>query len=284
MSARVLFVTGKGGTGKSTVAAALAREAAARGTRVLLFEMPAAAETPRSGSRGRRLDAGSSVRTRTFDERRDLQAFLSRVLGLGFVARRLGESRTFAAVAAAAPGLRDLVALGAIAEDASRRRGLVVVDAPATGHSVPMLTAPSRVLELATIGPVAREARRANDLIADPASFAAVLVTTPEELAITEVLSLAGLVAGAGVASSHVVVNAMWPAYVGVEDGERIAASGVSSDAAMHWRRRRRQAALVEQLERRAGRCEQLRFSFSGGEPPPEDVAALLDALGGTSS
>ncbi len=280
MSARVLFVTGKGGTGKSTVAAALAREAASRGAPVLLFEMPAAA---REGSRGRRREAPSAVRTKTFDERRDLQAFLTRVLGLGFVARRLGESRTFAAVAAAAPGLRDLVALSAIAEESARRRGFLVVDAPATGHSVPMLTAPSRVLELATFGPVAREARRAADLLADPSSFAAVLVATPEELAITEVHSLAGLVGRAGVRRTHVVVNALWPAYVGAGDGERIAASGISSDATTHWRRHCRQAALVERLERDAGRCEKLRFSFSAGEPPPEDVSALLDALGGTA-
>lgn len=279
MSARVLFVTGKGGTGKSTLAAALAREAASRGTRVLLFDMPAAAPAA-GGSRRRRSDLASAQRTKTFDERRDLEAFLSRVLGLGFVARRLGESRTFAAVAAAAPGLRDLVALSAIADAASRRRGLVVVDAPATGHSVPMLTAPSRVLELATIGPVAREARRAKELVADPASFAAVLVTTPEELAITEVLSLRDLATGAGVASARIAVNGLWPAYVDDEDGERIVSSRVSSDAAMHWRRRRRQAALLEALEQRAGRCERLRFSFAAGEPPREDVAALLDVLG----
>jgi len=290
VGARVLFVTGKGGTGKSSVAAALAREAARRGRLVLLVRMPTPAEPDEQRPRGgkpapaRRLPDVPLLRERILDDRRDLEAFLTRVLGLGMVARRLGESRTFSAVAAAAPGLRDLVALCAITAEATQQRGLVVVDAPASGHSVPMLTAPSRVLERAPLGPVAREAARTMAFLADRRAFAAVLVTTPEELAITEVVSLHDEVVTAGVATVRVVVNAVWPAYVSIADGDAIAASGASSDAEMHWRRYRRQAELLEELDLRMGACPRIGFDFGDGEPPDADIAALLDTLPGGSA
>jgi arsenite-transporting ATPase len=284
VGARVLFVTGKGGTGKSSVASALAREAAARGERVLLIRMPAGGDESGlrervSAARGRVFPSPSLFRERTLDDQRDLEAFLTRVLGLGFVARRLGASRAFSAVAAAAPGLRDLVALSAIQAEASRRRGLVIVDAPATGHSIPLLHAPARALEIAPIGPVAREVERANSLVRDAAAFTAVLVTTPEELAISEVLELRDEVLAAGVASLRVVVNGAWPAYVPDDDGEEIAASEASADAALHWRRHRRHEALARELEDRVGACARIGFSFAGEEPPAADVALLLATL-----
>jgi anion-transporting ArsA/GET3 family ATPase len=160
----------------------------------------------------------------------------------------------------------------------------VVVDAPSSGHSVPMLTAPSRVLERAPLGPVAREASRALAILGDHRAFAAVLVTTPEELAITEVLTLHAQVVAAGVATARVVVNAVWPAYVPVADGEWIAESGVSADAAVHWRRHRRQGELIADLESGIGACPRIGFAFAHGELPESDVAALLDTLpGGTA-
>jgi arsenite/tail-anchored protein-transporting ATPase len=283
VGARVFFVTGKGGTGKSSVARALAREAAARGTRVLLIRMQASGdaalrERPPAG-RGRVFPSPSLFRERTLDDQRDLEAFLTRVLGLGFVARRLGASRTFSAVAAAAPGLRDLVALSTIATEASRRRGLVVVDAPATGHSIPLLRASDRVLELAPIGPVAREVERARALVRDSETFTAVLVTTPEELAIAEVVELRDEVLAAGVASIRVVVNGAWPAYVLEVEGESIADSDVSADATLHWRRHLRHVALARELEERVGRCTRIGFSFDGEEPPAADMAMLLASL-----
>ena len=109
------------------------------------------------------------------------------------------------------------------------------------------------------------------DALADARSFVAVLVTTPEELAITEVLSLREQVIAAGVAASHVVVNGIWPAYVSMADGLRIAASTVSPDAAMHWRRHRRQRRLAAALEDTIGACARIGFSFSSGT---DDLAA----------
>ena len=287
MSARILFVTGKGGVGKSAVATALAREAARRRMPVLLVRMPAAAgadagaapASPSAPLSRNRRDPG--LREVVLDPQRDLEAFLRRILGFGFIARRLRDSRTFSAVAAAAPGLRDLVALTAIAAEAERRRGIVVVDAPSSGHSVPMLAAPSRVLELAPFGPVAREARRASTLLAHRRSFTAVLVTTPEELAITEVVSLRGQMHAAGVSGSEVLVNAVWPAHLDETQARAVAASHVSRDASRHWLRRARQQELIAALEREAGPCARIGYDFDRGEPGVADIEPVFDRLTG---
>ena len=296
MAARIVFVTGKGGTGKSSIASSLAREAALRGETALVIRMAdnAGASDPdedtddsssgelrsddalRGDGARRSTDARPEVRV--LDAHRDLEGFLTRVLGLSFIVRRLQQSSTFGAVAAAAPGLRDLVALTAVTAEARRRRGLVVVDAPATGHSLPMLTAPSRVRELTPFGPVAREADFALRVLADPRAFSALLVTTPEELAITEVRGLRAEVLEAGVGACRVVVNGLWPAYVSADDGDAIARSAVSADATMHWRRHRRQASLVEELEREVGRCTRIGFSF-GRSIGSTDIAALFDEV-----
>jgi len=280
VGARILFVTGKGGTGKSAVASALAREAARRGHPALLLRMPpSTGETAEPiPSVHRRGDLHESI----LDEKQDLESFLTRVLGLGFLARRLQDSRTFSAVAAAAPGLRDLVTLTSITARARARRGFVVVDAPATGHSIAMLTAPARVLELGSIGPVAREARLAEAALRNAKTFTVLLVTTPEELAVTEVLSLREQVMEAGVARPRIVINGLWPGYGNEADGERLAAA--SPDAAMHWRRHSRQAGLVAELETKVGPCARIAYSFRAEEGeaaalPAADIEALLGSL-----
>ena len=282
MSARILFVTGKGGTGKTSIATALAREALRRGRPALLMQMPSSTHAAAtSGSRYDRSAAERGPEEKILDERRDLEGFLTRVLGLHFLARRLQDSSTFSAVAAAAPGLRDLVALTSITTEARRRRGMVIVDAPASGHSVPMLTAPSRVKELAPFGPVAREAGAAFAALADPRRFAAVLVTTPEELAVTEIRALHEQVADAGVAACRVIVNGFWPGYVSKTDGEKIRRSRVSPDAVMHWARHCRQLEIIEELEKTVGLCPRIGYSFrkQGAEAPEQDIAAVLDRL-----
>lgn len=296
--ARILFVSGKGGTGKSFVAEALATEATSRGLRVALVRVHAAeatkAKTPEShgratGPRVRREAAQvPAFREVTLDERAALEKFLTRVLVVGFVARRLLDSRTFSAVAAAAPGLRDLVTLTAITALAAprRRRGLdlIVVDAPASGHSVPLLTAPQRVLEIAPVGPVAREARAARELVTDARRFVPLIVTIAEELAVTEALSLYEDMIDAGVPAPRIVVNSLWPLHLAAEHVDWLLASRASSDAILHHKRRRRQLELITSLEQRVGRCPALPFTFNEEEVPTTAIASLLDTVLGATS
>ena len=281
MAARIVFLTGKGGTGKSSVARALAHAARQRRIRTLLVRMPDARNAAADHAARLRPLTRSRSGERVLDERADLGEFLTRVLGLAFVARRLQDSSTFSAVAAAAPGLRDLVALTAITSEARWRRGLVIVDAPSTGHAVPMLTAPSRVLELIGFGPVANEAERARDVVRDARAFRVLLLATPEELAITEVVALRDELIANALPAPRVVVNALWPAYVRPEDGERVVAA--SPDAALHWRRHCRQTALVTALEAEVGPCPRIGFSFTrafaDADGDDADSARDIDAL-----
>lgn len=272
MAPRILFVTGKGGTGKSRVAEALARVATAKGRPAVLVRTSPPRET------GVRRTPWREI---VLDDDRALGDFLIRALRFSFLARRLQDSRTFSAVAAAAPGLRDLVRLTSITGlvATSSPRTVIVVDAPASGHSVPLLTAPATVLGFARIGPVEHDAREASRIVADPRIFLPVLVTIPEEFAITETMSLVARLDEAGVAPARVVVNGLWPAYLDADSGDALAASGVSEDARQHWQRHRRQAELVAGLEEDVGRCEKIAFRFHAADDDAlagDDVDALF--------
>ncbi len=225
-SARVLYVSGKGGTGKSFLAGVLAEAAARRGKSVALVRL----REDRGGAlmSDMRPPQRGQVREIRIDEQQALQDFVLRVVRLGFIAQRLLASRTFSAVAAAAPGVRDLVALSAVVEIArahgTRAVDVVVVDAPATGHAVSLLKAPATVTELAPVGPVARLARQADALVHRAERFSAVVVTTPEELAVTEAVQLFRELAATGVALAPVVVNGVYPSACDVDAQEWIEA------------------------------------------------------------
>src|SRR4029079_14526320 len=101
-----------------------------------------------------------------------------------------GRGRGCAYLAAATPGMRELLTVGKVwelAQDQRRTPGaepydLVVVDAPATGHGVAMLAAPKTFADAAMAGPIARQGRIIHETLADPARTAIVAVTTPEEM------------------------------------------------------------------------------------------------------
>lgn len=288
-SARIVFVSGKGGTGKSFVAEALAAYAAReRCLRVALVRVrPPFGEPGDDGQHEETTAAGPAhspgFRTIVLDERETLEKFLGRVLRVGFVARRLLDSRTFRAVAAAAPGLRDLVTLTAITALASagRRRSvdLVVVDAPASGHSVPLLTSPVRVLDLAPLGPVAREARAALQTVTDRQSFVPLIVTIPEELAVTEAVTLYEELVAEGIPAPRIVVNCLWPGHLDDAHVQWLVTRRPSLDALLHHKRRQRQLEQLATLERKTGKCMTLPFTFGNQLLPAAAIAALLDSV-----
>jgi anion-transporting ArsA/GET3 family ATPase len=192
---RLLFVTGKGGVGKTTVAAALARLAARDGKRVLVCEMDAKGSlaaafetseltfTPREISR--KLWAMSM---NTEDSLREYLRLFVRIPFLG----RIGPlARTFDFVADAAPGVKEILAVGKLCYEVRERHyDLVVVDAEATGHIVSQVTAPRAINDLVQVGLVRDQTNWMIEILENPATTGVVVVTTPEEMPVVETIEL----------------------------------------------------------------------------------------------
>ena len=178
-ASRVVIVAGKGGVGKTVVSAAFARAAAMAGLDTVLVEIDGRASTHRSFgtsplSYGERelwhADGPGRVRGRSIAADRALVDYLHDH-GLARVAGRLERSGALEVVATATPGLKDLLVLGKIKQlEAARAHDLVVVDAPASGHAITFLRAPTTFLDLAGAGPIHHQAREASAMLRDPGS------------------------------------------------------------------------------------------------------------------
>jgi len=232
-SQRLVVVTGKGGVGKSAVAAALARAALAGRRRVLAVEIG-------SGRLGTLLGAGRGgleprpvspgLALATVEPEEALSDFVHGVLRLRMLSRRLLESTSFQVLAAAAPGLPEFLVLQKLQTWLGARRlgrrvyDLIVVDAPASGHSLPLLAAPRTLGALARLGPVGDTLRAVGATLADPAMTLVCIVSTPEELAVRETIELhRELARRLGLPVGPAIVNAVPPRRFSRGDEELIA-------------------------------------------------------------
>ena len=215
-------MAGKGGVGKSTTTAVVALAAARCGLRVLAVELEGRSELPRALGLEGELDfeerlavafpAGGSVTAQRIRPDDALVEWL-RAHTLGAVVRRLRSTGALDVVSFAIPGIREVLVLGKL--KALERGGafdLVVVDAPATGHAITLLTSPAGLTGAARSGPVRRQAEEVCELLSDPARCRVLLVTLPRELAVDETIEAAFEVEDrAGVTLSVVVVNQYEP-------------------------------------------------------------------------
>jgi anion-transporting ArsA/GET3 family ATPase len=198
LSRRVVFLTGKGGVGKSVVGSAFALAARERGKRVLLVEVAAPLEAARllggPPSRGRETEALPGLFTVNLDPAAVMDEYVRHVVKLEILSRRILGSLIYRRFFAAAPGLKELMVLGKIMvlEEARHRFSkkplwdLVVVDAPATGHGLAFLKVPLAASAAVPVGPVGHNARRVLALLRDPRRTALVVVAVPEEMAVVE--------------------------------------------------------------------------------------------------
>jgi anion-transporting ArsA/GET3 family ATPase len=223
---RLLFVTGKGGVGKSTVTAALALLSATRGRRTLACEVDAKGdladfyETSRPGFEAQKV--ASNLWHMTMDTEASLREYLHLQLHLPTVSRLGPLARVFDFVATAAPGVREILTVGKIGwEVRERHYDLVVVDAPATGHIVGQLTAPQAINDLVRVGQVREQTGWLADLLADPATTGLVIVTTPEEMPVNETIELARKVRSeTNIDVAAIVVNRVLPELFSGADEE----------------------------------------------------------------
>jgi anion-transporting ArsA/GET3 family ATPase len=223
---RLLFVTGKGGVGKSTVAAALALLSAQRGRRTLACEIEAKGdladffETSRPGFDPEPVQP--NLWAMSMDTEASLREYLRLQLRIPGVGGIRPLARAFDIVATAAPGVREILTVGKVGwEVRERHYDRVVVDAAATGHIVGQLTAPQAINALVRVGQIRQQTGWLADLLADPATTGLVIVTTPEEMPVNETIELADRLAEeTDVDLAAVIVNRVLPELFSGADEE----------------------------------------------------------------
>jgi hypothetical protein len=247
---QLLVVTGKGGVGKTTIAAAIGLLAARAGRRTIVVELGQESQLPRlfdvvPSAPGTATPLAPGLSSISIDPDRALLEWLQ-VLGGRVSGRVLASSGTFQYFAAAAPGAKELVTMVKVWQltRAAGRRGargydLVVLDAPATGHALGMLSSPRTFGAIARVGPIAGQTRQLQELLQSPSRSGYLAVALATEMAVTEALELEdALQARLDRSLEAVVVNALLPRRFTPAELDRITtlADGSSdvTDSAAH--------------------------------------------------
>ncbi len=218
---RLVLVTGKGGVGKTTVAAALGQLAAARGKRVLVCEVEPKGDLAVAYECGPTSFVPRQVADGLYAMSIDTEASLREYLRLHLRLPAVGRLGPLAGmldfVANAAPGVRELLTVGKLCYEVRERRwDLVIADASATGHIVGQLAAPVGINELVKVGAIRQQTAWMLDILEDPVRTGVCIVTTPEEMPVNEAVDLAGrLGAETRVDLATVVANRVLPELFG---------------------------------------------------------------------
>jgi anion-transporting ArsA/GET3 family ATPase len=218
---RLILVAGKGGVGRSTVAAAIASRCAAAGKRTLLFETNANDrfgpyfDRPAVGTE--LVELAPNLWAVNTTPAAALAEYGLLILKIKTVYEMVFENRVTRAFLRAIPGLDEYTLLGkAWFHTAEQRRGrpawdTVVFDLPASGHSVSMLRIPWVIMETVPDGPLTRDARAIKTLLCDPTQTAAVIVTLAEEMPVNEAVELEGKLTNLGIVPQHMICNQIYP-------------------------------------------------------------------------
>ncbi len=299
---RLLFVTGKGGVGKSTVAASLGLAAAARGKRTIVCEIGSQEHTSRLFNRAQvgfhEVQLEDNLWTISIDPDESMREYVLLQLKVRAMRDLLFRSRVFTYMTAATPGLKELVTIGKIWElsqlDRKVRKGrkydLVIVDAPATGHGIGFLQTPRTFANIARVGPIHAQAQELDRFITDHASTGVAIVALPEEMPVNETATLEReLREEIGISVDRVYMNALYPERFSNGEaerleGERPQATGAVREAlraaVSEHRRARSQRAQLARLRRRVSTpVKTLPFIFQPvlGVEDARELAARLD-------
>ena len=214
---KLLFVTGKGGVGKSTIAASLGLMAAEQGKKTLVCEVDAKGNLADFYEAGQTAFTAREIQPRlwamSMNTEESLKEYLSLQLKIPFLAKIGPLARTFDFIATAAPGVKEILTIGKLAwEVREKHYDLVVVDSVATGHIVGQLTAPQAINELVQVGMVRNQTQWMLDILTDPTQTGVVIVSAPEEMPVAETIDLAEqLDAQTDIDLAAIIVNRVLP-------------------------------------------------------------------------
>lgn len=231
---RLIFVTGKGGAGKTTLSAALGVAASKLGKRVLLvetdegeslasiFSYPELTMTPANlhpGIQGARIAP-----------RQVLEEYVKKYISLSFIANRIVRAELFEHLAEAAPGLSEIMTLGQIWRWEKRRNELdqllydmIIVDTPATGHGLSLLRQPRTLVNMLKFGPIAEQTRQVQELLQNADKTGILLATLAEELPVNEAVDFILTIENdMNMNICMTVVNALYKNIFSDEDSRRL--------------------------------------------------------------
>jgi len=264
---RLLFVTGKGGVGKTTVAMALGIRAAMEGKRTIVCEVSATENASRLFSQAevgfREVELANDLWAISIDPEESMREYVLLQLKVKAMRDMLFRSRMFTYLAAATPGLNELVTIGKIWELAQldrkvkhgRKYDLVIVDAPATGHGISFLQTPRTFASIARVGPIHSQAMQLEALITDHERTGTVIVSLPEEMPVNETARLESeLTSDIDIAVDRVIVNALYPESFTRSEAKSIRRLKKSDDPEVRAAGR----AASSQVKRAAAQREQL--------------------------
>ena len=297
---RLIFVTGKGGVGKSTVSIALGMVAARRGKRTIVAELASQDRVrqafSRTGATFEEVELDERLFTISIDPQQAMEEYLR--VKTGAVGQALGSSRLFGAFAMATPGMRELLSVGKAWELAQLKRrtsgaepyDLVIVDSPAAGHGVGILRTPRTFAEIARVGPIAHQGRTIAKTIADRDFTAVIAVATAEEMPVSETLWLQDQLRTDELPLEAVIVNARYPERFSAAEAQQLAdareqagatlASSALGAALSEHARADTQSQQLRRLRRGLGiRPIELPYLFTEefGRPELEQLADALD-------
>ena len=281
----LVVVTGKGGVGKTVVAAALAHILAGKGRKVLLLEADPRESlhrlfgVPPSG--GEVVEAAPGLTLLNASPRRIIDDVVRDALKVGLLSRRVLASPIYEHFVEGAPGLKEMMLLGhalLVTEgEADHQADVVVLDAPASGHGLTLLSAPLLVAEVIGAGPLGTMAARIARHVADPARTSVILTALAEEMPVIETLeTIEALEERVGRPPELVAVNAVVPP---VPKDAATAARAGAGEAVHLWRARRAAAdAALEHLGRQ-WKGPTATLPLLAEDFGPGLVAALAEAL-----
>jgi anion-transporting ArsA/GET3 family ATPase len=299
---RLIFVTGKGGVGKSTIAVSLGLAAAQRGKRTIVCEIASQEQTSRFFKRAEvgfhEVELESNLWSISIDPDESMREYVLLQLKVRAMRDLLFRSRVFTYLTAATPGLKELVTIGKIWElsqlDRKVKKGreydLVIVDAPATGHGIGFLQTPRTFASIARVGPIHSQAEELHRFITDHDATGTAIVALPEEMPVNESATLEQqLREEIGVSVDRVYMNGLYPERFSAEEAEKIDSAAQNADgavrgalraAASEQRRATSQRAQLARLEERVSApVKTLPFIFEPelGVEEARQLAASLE-------
>lgn len=218
---RLVLVVGKGGVGRSTVAAAIASECADRGRKTLLYETNAndrfGAFFQKSAVSTDPVQLAPNLFAINATPASALAEYGLMILKFKTVYEMVFENRVTKAFLRAIPGLDEYALLGKLwFHTTEEKRGkpvwdTIVFDMPASGHSISMLRVPWVIVDTVPEGPLTRDARTIKGLLTDPVRTATILVTLAEEMPVNEACELEAKLTQLGIVPQQLIANQIYP-------------------------------------------------------------------------